>query len=846
MALKSDAQGFLVGTPVELGRALDVWDSIRRDVRAIRAAVSGMEKVGARERNAVAAKVNAAPRAEPKAGKARKNDLSASISWPAVPRSPALPKKRTSHDAGDGKASIPVNHSRTRTPSNTAAVVAEPLGRDSRGRFQKRSAHPENGGDDKNRRRGDDGDESISERALNEISERMVGALGEAGSGVEEADPAVKAMREATQPLARGYEMIRGRKDERRREGWLRKILGELKLFRQEETAYSKAAKRSLEAIEEKPAGAAGGGMFSGLLSGLLPKIPFFGTRFGGKAPHVAGAGGLRGLGKGMLRRVPMLGVLLGGLGLASEVFGSETDDTATRQQKDRRTGKALGGFAGSLGGMVAGAKLGALVGAIGGPVGAALGGAIGGAVGLFLGDQAGQVIGETVGGWVSDLRRADLPGKISAAWDGAVSAVKAGWAAVVSKFNGVIERIGNGWEAVKNRTNATIEGGRLLAEEVTGKVAEIREGASRWVTDRTDSANAFVKDKTGLDLKAGAAKAVSTVREKAVVAGAQAAVGIRKGMEWAAENTMPGQIAAQAATGVQRAADWVLGQTSKRFESGSGGAGTVSSGNGDYGGVSYGTYQLSSRQGTLQRFLRSSPFGTQFDGLTPGTPEFNTRWKTLAESDSSFGAAQHEFIKKTHYVPALENLKKAGIDLSGRGAAVQDALWSTSVQFGAGNEKAGAVALFKKALAGKNLDALSDREIVAALQDYKLAHNDTLFSRSSDKVRAGTAQRAIDEKKRLLALADRTPVTVMPPQAEIPSVMDRAAVPPVVASTRTAPVSVAPPAPAIAPAPAVSVPAGSGASRTVAVVAPAAQEAGQDVRDRRIAHIATGGLSGT
>ena len=35
-------------------------------------------------------------------------------------------------------------------------------------------------------------------------------------------------------------------------------------------------------------------------------------------------------------------------------------------------------------------------------------------------------------------------------------------------------------------------------------------------------------------------------------------------------------------------AKDWVLGQTSKMFESGKGGAGTVSSGKGDFGGVKW------------------------------------------------------------------------------------------------------------------------------------------------------------------------------------------------------------------------------------------------------------------
>lgn len=40
MALKSDAQGFLVGDPIVLGNALKDWAAIREDVRAIRRALT--------------------------------------------------------------------------------------------------------------------------------------------------------------------------------------------------------------------------------------------------------------------------------------------------------------------------------------------------------------------------------------------------------------------------------------------------------------------------------------------------------------------------------------------------------------------------------------------------------------------------------------------------------------------------------------------------------------------------------------------------------------------------------------------------------------------------------------
>lgn len=57
--------------------------------------------------------------------------------------------------------------------------------------------------------------------------------------------------------------------------------------------------------------------------------------------------------------------------------------------------------------------------------------------------------------------------------------------------------------------------------------------------------------------------------------------------------------------------------------------------------------------------------------------------WKEVARSDPEFGAAQHAFIKETHFDPQVEKLRKSGIDISGRGAAVQDAVWSLAVNPG-------------------------------------------------------------------------------------------------------------------------------------------------------------------
>jgi peptidoglycan hydrolase-like protein with peptidoglycan-binding domain len=204
---------------------------------------------------------------------------------------------------------------------------------------------------------------------------------------------------------------------------------------------------------------------------------------------------------------------------------------------------------------------------------------------------------------------------------------------------------------------------------------------------------------------------------------------------------------------------EWHLGQTSAHNESH--GPGTISSGKGDRGGVSYGTYQFSTSPdgGSLKEYLRHSAYKDQFNGLQPKTPEFDAKWKELAKNDPGFAQDQHNAIKKTHYDPMVAKLKAEGLDMSTRGPAVQDALWSTCVQFGPGhNHGAGGPDIFERGLnekfgKGYDLSKLSDRDIVKAVQDYKIKHNEHLFS-GSPKLWQSLEDRAKNEKAGLLQLA--------------------------------------------------------------------------------------------
>ena len=105
-------------------------------------------------------------------------------------------------------------------------------------------------------------------------------------------------------------------------------------------------------------------------------------------------------------------------------------------------------------------------------------------------------------------------------------------------------------------------------------------------------------------------------------------------------------------AVAAARADEPRLGKLSENYESGGRGPATVSTGIGDPGGVSYGTYQLASKIGRADEFVRKY-YPEEFKGLKGGAPEFTRRWKELAEKDpAGLRRNEHEFIKETHYDP--------------------------------------------------------------------------------------------------------------------------------------------------------------------------------------------------
>ena len=199
---------------------------------------------------------------------------------------------------------------------------------------------------------------------------------------------------------------------------------------------------------------------------------------------------------------------------------------------------------------------------------------------------------------------------------------------------------------------------------------------------------------------------------------------------------------------------NWHRGQTSAHHETGGRGPGHVSSGKGDHGGVSYGTYQYATNVGGAAEYIAASRYGSQFTGLQPGTTAFTARWKEVAAADpTGFAKDQHDFIQHKYYDVQMNRLKAVGVDLSDRGPAVQDALWSTSVQYRGLTRSVFHNGL--KAAYGENVNIseLTDEQIVRAAQDYKHAHVQTHFQKSPDQWDS-LRNRALEEKASLVGLA--------------------------------------------------------------------------------------------
>lgn len=125
--------------------------------------------------------------------------------------------------------------------------------------------------------------------------------------------------------------------------------------------------------------------------------------------------------------------------------------------------------------------------------------------------------------------------------------------------------------------------------------------------------------------------------------------------------------------------------------------------------------------------------------------------WKRIAaENPDRFAALQRDFIERTHYLPALEEIReKTGVDMGSQPRALQEVLWSTAVQHGA----RGAARLFRRAIEQEG--APGGRPLLPASKviDEIYSERAGQFGSSSVEVRAAVRKRFQEERKLALGM---------------------------------------------------------------------------------------------
>ncbi|MDY0305723.1 hypothetical protein [Desulfovibrio aminophilus] len=206
------------------------------------------------------------------------------------------------------------------------------------------------------------------------------------------------------------------------------------------------------------------------------------------------------------------------------------------------------------------------------------------------------------------------------------------------------------------------------------------------------------------------------------------------------------------------------LGGLSARFESGAEGVAAI--GYDRVGGTSYGKYQLSSKAGTMGRFIdflrdkepqwaaRLSQAGPADTGAPQGA--MPRAWRQIAqENPTRFEQLQHDFVRNEHYLPARERiLETTGVDIDAGPAALREVLWSTSVQHGAG----GAARIFSRVISDvldKNGGEAAGRHIIDGIYSDRQKQ----FSSSTEAVRKSVRNRLREERGLALAMLDSAQV---------------------------------------------------------------------------------------
>lgn len=465
-------------------------------------------------------------------------------------------------------------------------------------------------------------------------------------------------------------------------------------------------------------------------LFGLGPKM------LGGQALSLPG---LSLFGKGVGLKSLALG---GGLKTAALNLSSKAPVLAAAGQGIEGTYKFLHGDTrggtsafGGAGGALAGAKLGAMAGtAVGGPLGTLIGGGIGALAGTFGGRW---IAGKGYDYFSSKDKTTDNAEQLGGD--------------KTSKGNELFkpQRVYAAEDKLLDRKDELLDKEEAVFDKVLG-LNSTNNLPTNGSTDKDNIADILAK-------QGYSDKAISEYTSRYGGTSSTSSSGTYTGSSYRPSTTSSSSsqpsYSGQFGGGTSAVKGDYLGKASSRFEAAN--AGVISSGAGDYGGVSYGLPQFSSTMGSAKSFrdnaIMNSKFASYFENATtPNTKAFNDAWKqAYADDPDGFTQLQMNYNYKQAIEPFISRtLKKTGVDLS-KTRALQEMAYSIATQHGS----AGQYAL------GNINPNMSEEELINYVYDYKLANVGTHFKSSSKAVQNSIRNRIPNEKKEMLALLGQAPI---------------------------------------------------------------------------------------
>ena len=203
------------------------------------------------------------------------------------------------------------------------------------------------------------------------------------------------------------------------------------------------------------------------------------------------------------------------------------------------------------------------------------------------------------------------------------------------------------------------------------------------------------------------------------------------------------------------------LGKYTEQFESGGRGPATISTGTGDKGGVSFGTYQFATynqpqvdSNSPLATFWNTY-YGSKHPGVVPGNNEaFKQAWVQEANADpTTFKAREAAFFGNSYYRTQANNLSDI-VDVDSYDRGFQEQVFATSIHYGANT------GVLRNALSGKNVESMNPKDVINTVEDYKASTVDNYFSKCSDNVKKGLLNRFNNtERNQMLQLANKPTV---------------------------------------------------------------------------------------